>query len=220
MALRLGTTWLTLLFLLAASGTARAQCTKDIDCKGDRICEAGRCIAAPVAAPAPAPTSTEGAPPAAVPAAAPAAPPPAPAPAAAPAGTVAPAPAAPPVAPEEPKTKRNSTGLMAGGITLISIAPVALLVAAIAAGQKSSCRRAEQLYFNPESGEIEPLLEDCDRYDPTIYGFTIGGIALFGAGIPMFIIGSRRVPVEDGPSASVKPWVSPDGAGATFRLEL
>ncbi|MGC4121091.1 MAG: hypothetical protein QM765_42240 [Myxococcales bacterium] len=27
-----------------ASGSARAQCTKDVDCKGDRVCENGRCV--------------------------------------------------------------------------------------------------------------------------------------------------------------------------------
>jgi hypothetical protein len=108
---------------------------------------------------------------------------------------------------------------MAAGITLISIAPVALLIAAISAGQKSSCKRGGELYYDSVTGDLEPR-RDCDRYDPTIYGFTIGGIALFAAGIPMFVVGSRRVPVEDGAKASVAPWVSRDGAGATVRLDL
>jgi hypothetical protein len=44
--------------LLASASQAHAQCTKDTDCKGDRICELGRCITpastpARVASPAP-----------------------------------------------------------------------------------------------------------------------------------------------------------------------
>ncbi|MGI5864360.1 MAG: dickkopf-related protein [Myxococcales bacterium] len=48
--------------LLALSAPARAQCTKDTDCKGDRICINGACTSpapapSPYSAPAPAPTS-------------------------------------------------------------------------------------------------------------------------------------------------------------------
>jgi hypothetical protein len=35
---------LVLAALLALPGTARAQCVKDTDCKGDRICSAGSCV--------------------------------------------------------------------------------------------------------------------------------------------------------------------------------
>jgi len=41
-----------LLVGLVASRVARADCTKDSECKGDRICEKGRCVDAPVARPA------------------------------------------------------------------------------------------------------------------------------------------------------------------------
>jgi hypothetical protein len=34
---------------------ARAQCTKDTDCKGDRVCQNGECVSQPAPAPAPAP---------------------------------------------------------------------------------------------------------------------------------------------------------------------
>jgi hypothetical protein len=32
------------LFLLLQSGIVAAQCTKDTDCRGDRVCEDGRCV--------------------------------------------------------------------------------------------------------------------------------------------------------------------------------
>jgi hypothetical protein len=212
----LARTWLGLLtsfFVFTASVTARAQCSKDVDCKGDRVCETGQCVSPPPPAPAAAPQ--------AAPAPSPAAPAvtyPAPAaPAAAPAATQQ-TPAEAPV----PKTERNSVALMAGGLTLISIAPIVLLIAAVAAAEKGSCNRYPDTggYYDPETGQIEYSREDCDRYDPTIYGFTIGGIALFAAGIPMFVVGSRRVPVKDPAAARIAPWVSPTGAGATLRLDL
>jgi hypothetical protein len=75
---------LVLLAFLLAPLAARAQCTKDTDCKGDRICEAGRCVS-PAHSPA---AATRAQPPAPPPIAPPPPPPPAPA---APAGPVAPA---------------------------------------------------------------------------------------------------------------------------------
>lgn len=36
--------FLLVVVLLGAAGTAFSQCTKDIDCKGDRICEKGTCM--------------------------------------------------------------------------------------------------------------------------------------------------------------------------------
>jgi hypothetical protein len=221
MLVRIGIGWLTALSVFTASVTARAQCTKDIDCKGDRVCEAGSCVAAPPAAPAaPLPSTAEFPPaePTAQPAPA-AAPPPAAAAAAAPAATPAPAQATAP-APAEPKTERNSVALMAGGITLVSVAPVLLLIAAVAAGQKSSCRNEPTYVYDSFTGEYALREQDCDRYDSTIYGFTIAGLALFAVGIPMFVVGSRRVPVQDKAKASVSPWVGRDGAGATLRLDL
>lgn len=53
--------WVLLPALMLLAGHAGAQCTKDTDCKGDRVCEAGKCTSpAPPVAPndaaAPAPT--------------------------------------------------------------------------------------------------------------------------------------------------------------------
>ena len=81
-------------------------------------------------------------------------------------------------------------------------------------------RQTWTIKWRETTGEIRYSREDCDRYDPTIYGFTIGGIALFAVGIPLFVVGARRVPVKEPPKASVSPWVSPTGGGATLRLEL
>jgi hypothetical protein len=107
-------TFLALCVLFAAR-SAHAECTKDTECKGDRVCEAGSCVAPPPGS-APAPAQQ--------PAAAPA--PVAPAP-------VAPAPVAPVPAPAvpvetKPKTKRYSPGMMVAGIFLASGGPIVLLL--------------------------------------------------------------------------------------------
>ena len=103
------------------AATAQAECTKDTDCKGDRVCSEGICVSPPPAA-----------------APAPAAPQPAPAPtpvAAPPAGYTlvavsAPAPAPPP----KPETERYSTGLMVAGIFMVSTGPIILIL-----GLANSC---------------------------------------------------------------------------------
>ncbi|MBX3187314.1 MAG: hypothetical protein KF819_09880 [Labilithrix sp.] len=60
---------MTVVFLTARSGAARADCANDAQCKGDRICEKGVCVAPAPPAPASAP------PPVPPPAVAPVAPP-------------------------------------------------------------------------------------------------------------------------------------------------
>jgi hypothetical protein len=105
---------LILLCVLFGARSAHAECTKDTECKGDRVCEAGSCVAPPPGS-APAPAQE--------PAAAPA-----PAPAPAPVAPAAPVPA--PAAPVEtkPKTKRYSPGMMVAGIFLVSGGPIVLLL--------------------------------------------------------------------------------------------
>jgi hypothetical protein len=104
-----------------SSLVARAQCSKDTDCKGERVCNEGACTA-----PAP---GTAPAPPAAAPAAA--APPPPQTPPGYTLVPVAPAPAAP--APK-PETERYSTGMMVAGIFMVSTGPIILLL-----GISNSC---------------------------------------------------------------------------------
>jgi hypothetical protein len=45
--MRGGIVILVVAVVVLVSGVARAECAKDTDCKGDRICEAGQCTAAP-----------------------------------------------------------------------------------------------------------------------------------------------------------------------------
>jgi hypothetical protein len=201
--------------VLLAVGVAQAQCTKDTDCKGDRVCDGGSCVA-PSNAPAPAGT------PAAVPPAAVA--PTAVAPAAV-APPVAPAPVAPvPVvaapardpAPELPRRRRHSTGMMVGGIIMVSFSPIALIAAGVANAQQTTCEAGG--YYLGSNGISTYDYDNCSAYDKTIYGGLILGLGLLGAGIPLIVIGGKKVPAE--PTATLTPWATQSAAGLGLRLEM
>lgn len=106
--------------------------------------------------------------------------------------------------------------MMATGITMLALAPVAAIVSLVAAVQKAGCNvvdaGTEELGFNYDDG--------CDDYDPTIYGFAIGSVALVGVGIPLTVIGAKTETVPPGESAVLSPWVTPRGAGMTLRVRF
>src|SRR5690349_15729158 len=52
--------------VLLISATSHAACTKDTDCKGDRVCEEGACVDPPANLPPPPPPPAGGGTPAAV----------------------------------------------------------------------------------------------------------------------------------------------------------
>jgi len=189
-----------------ATSLARAQCAMDTDCKGDRICEAGKCVqpAAPAAPSAVAPpAAAPGAPAGSAGSPAPAAPPTA----GAPSGAVA-APAAdsPP-----PKMVRHSTGMMAGGIVMTSLSPIALLVSATAAVSESVC----DVSYDIDSG----YRDRCD-YDGVIYGSLLTGVVLLGVGIPLIVVGAKKEPESEHLTATVTPWATPNAAGIGVRFAM
>jgi hypothetical protein len=194
--------------LLFAS-VSHAQCSKDTDCKGERVCEQGSCVAgAPAATPAPA------APPDAAPAT----------PAnGAEAGAAAPtnpfgSSAAPALveAPLEPRPRmvRHSTGMMAGGIVMVSFVPIALLAAMVANLEQTACETGNYLSTDDAFSSTG---SDCDRFDKTIYGGLLGAAVLAGVGIPLIVIGGKKEPVG---TAQLAPWASPHGAGLGLRVDL
>lgn len=172
--------------LWVSTSVAHAQCTMDTECKGERVCEEGKCVA-------PAAVSLPPAPPAA-PAPAEAAP----APVSVPASPPAPAPA-----PEKPKMRRHSTGMMVGGIVMVSMSPLALFMAGVYGLANAVCSY------------------DCEGYETTAKVSLISAVVLAGVGIPMIVVGAEKVPVEPGSAtASIGPWATPHAAGLGFRLDL
>jgi hypothetical protein len=169
-------TFLLLLSFQLLSGAARAQCTKDVECKGERICSDGVC-----AAPGPAlPRSSE------------------------PPATSLTLPAA------QPTKYRRSTGLLVTGIVLSSVGVGALIGALTVGVVKATCKR-----------DLEEMdeLDDCKSYDSPLLLLTASGLVLTGAGVPLLIIGAKKVPVHAA-RAGVTPWLAPRSAGLTLRLVL
>lgn len=193
---------------LASSGVlftaswSHAQCTKDTDCKGQRVCDKGQCVVGPAAAPAAAT--------------------PVPAPAPAPAATPVAVPVEAPAEPPKPRMQRHSTGMMAGGIVMVSFTPIALLVAAVANAQQTVCEVGDYSYGIDENGDygrISTAGAGCDDYDATIYGGLISAVVLAGVGIPLIVIGAKKEPVNQ-VEARITPWASPQGAGVGLRIDM
>jgi hypothetical protein len=193
---------------------SRAQCSKDTDCKGDRVCDAGSCVS-PAQPPSPSPAAPGGADPSG---------------AAAPANSgdpgqarAAEVPAAEPEVPAEqpreaPKLRRHSTGMFVSGIVMASMAPIALLVAAVANNEQTACERGlASLDFGDGSIDTYDGV-DCSSYDGRIYGGLISGAVLAGVGIPLIIIGGKKEPVAA--TATITPWATPRAAGLGLRVEM
>ncbi len=178
------------------------------------MCEGGACVTPPAADPAAAPPAAAAAPPAAGAVAAPAV---AEAPAAQP--PLAAPPVYEPVADDPPpvarKGKRHSTGMMAGGIVMVSLTPIALLVSLVANTQQNACETGG-LYYGGGSGTYYDDDTNCDRYDASIYGGAISALVLVGVGIPLIVIGGKREPAV----ARVSPWASPQAAGLKLNVDL
>jgi len=112
---------------------------------------------------------------------------------------------APPPPPRE--TERNSTGLMVAGIVLTGVGAVAAVAGVIVATD------AEEERYDGYYG-----YQTVDE-DKRVAGIIVGlvGLGLIGAGIPMIIVGARKVPVKDAPE---QPAEQQGRALPTLRLGL
>lgn len=188
------------------TASAHAQCTKDTDCKADRVCEAGVCRAPDPAVAAPAPAESA---PAAAPAADPVAAPP-PARRAARDADVTREPAAEPK--PKPKLERNSTGMMAAGIVMVSISPIPLIAGLLYSATGAVCRGSDRAIDGSND-------RDCSHYGTATIVYTSTALVLIGVGVPLIVIGAKRVPERD-PEVAVLPYATPEGAGLRLRLQL
>ena len=217
-----GPVLLAMALLLVTAG-ATAECTKDTDCKGDRVCDAGACTA-PAAAPAgsengwgtPAADAT-----------------PNPAGPSATADAVAhPADAnaagSPPARPStdaaaqanllEPVMRPKSVPLVVLGVVALSASAFTFYGAYALANVALLC----DIHDHSRS--------ECRDYGKVAIGLGVATVALIGVGLPMTVIGAKRVPAKEqpksalrrlnGPEAALLPFVTPDSAGMRFQLSL
>ena len=110
----------------------------------------------------------------------------------------------------KPLTRRKNTAMMVMGIIMTSIGPIPLLMSIAYSSGKSSCQTG--LF-----GGVSDSGSYCNRNDGRMYGTLALGLGLLGAGIPMIVIGSKRVPIA---RASVTPWAAPGAGGLSLRLDL
>jgi hypothetical protein len=205
MRAREGLSVLAAVGVLFVSQRAFAECTMDTDCKGDRICEQGVCVSPTNATPAPAAP------------AAPAAPPPVAV--SAPAATAAPRPALP-EDPPVPRMERHSKAMMTGGIVMVSVAPLALLVAGISALEQDLCEIGHgDTSYSGSSAGVSVRAQDCSSYDTRIYNGLISALVLVGVGVPLIVVGAKKEPVER-TSVALTPWLSPSSSGLALRVDL
>jgi S1-C subfamily serine protease len=109
-------------------------------------------------------------------------------------------------------SKRRSMGMMVGGIVMVSFAPVALIVAGVAHETKNACESSD----GGRGGNY-----DCHSYDATIYGGLLSAVGLAGVGIPLIVVGGKKVPLKEGHVvAGITPWATPRAAGVGLRLDL
>jgi hypothetical protein len=93
-----------------------------------------------------------------------------------------------------PPTRRYNTGLFAGGLVLIPLGSVGFLAGAVMLGEGGSTRTAGAVIL------------------------TLGVLAV-GGGIPMTVIGGKRVPDTSAPAkAFLEPFVGPTSAGLRGRF--
>jgi hypothetical protein len=112
---------------------------------------------------------------------------------------------------------------MIGGIVMVSVAPIAFLVAVAAKNAQKDCDDAlERDYPDHVLPTSERYRVDkCNGYSAPLYVFGIGGALMVGAGIPLIIYGAKKLP-DAPPRAGLRvlPWAGVASGGVRLQLEL
>ena len=109
---------------------------------------------------------------------------------------------------------------MVAGI-VVGSAGIVSLVSGIGLGvASSSCRKDLEAKYPTHSiptSEAEEL-ERCRSQASTSTVLVLVGLVLTVAGVPMFVVGGKQVPVQAG--ATLTPWLGPRAGGLSVQLSM
>jgi hypothetical protein len=85
---------------------------------------------------------------------------------------------------------------------MVSLSPVALFMASVYGMAYAVCSH------------------DCVDYETGAEVSLFSALVLAGTGVPLIVVGARKVPAFDTSVATFTPWVAPHAAGLGLRLQL
>ncbi len=102
--------------------------------------------------------------------------------------------------------------MMVGGAVMVPVGALVLAIALLTSGPHD-CK-------SDQFGRVTPAeLDRCTDTTRTTV-LALSGALLVGGGIPLIVIGGKKLPAAPTASASISPWLAPKTAGLTLRLEL
>ncbi len=109
---------------------------------------------------------------------------------------------------------RRSPGMMTAGIIVTSAAPVVLVAGVLASTNAlDGCRASVATGYSVDS------YQECDQESAhRIYAVLAVSAVMLGAGIPMIIIGAKKVPNTPADNALLLPYAAPGRAGLTLHV--
>jgi hypothetical protein len=204
--------------LLLATAPARAECARDTDCGGDRVCESGACVAPRPQAPTrPAQADAAGMP--SDPALTPSAKSPAP-PETEPSRADSAARATPVHGTPPGSMQMRSPALFGVGVSATVVGTGLVSFGFVQAMGDAFCKAGSAI---PSEGDPYEATGETSAEDGCGGGagiMMIAGLAIAAIGIPLIAIGAKRVPAATSARAALVPVAVPKGAGLGFRLEL
>ncbi|WP_441285879.1 hypothetical protein ACSRUE_25600 [Sorangium sp. KYC3313] len=115
-----------------------------------------------------------------------------------------------PAPPAAPLTKRRSKGMMVTGIVLTSLGTIAILGGGLVIASTPSCSGDSCGYDTSSDPFADDTVYEEDDADGAGVGLVVGGLVLAGVGIPLAIIGGRKVPVQPEKQAASTPAPPPE----------
>lgn len=103
---------------------------------------------------------------------------------------------------------------MTTGIVLTAAAPTLLVFGAVLSEEAlNDC--------NARNTSAVSSYSDCQDASKARGYFILGtSLVMLGVGIPLIVVGGKKIPLEPAAQAHVVPWVSPQSAGLALHVSL